>query len=121
MERYRVIGLVAFFLALIALILPWFEYTSILGRIVSYGFSGDGALSFILLAICLGLLLTRPKRWKKFLAVFLAFIALIIATITINRVMSTPLEMGILTAGPGGPLMIIASIAFMIAAITQKT
>jgi len=124
MESFKVVGLVGFFLGLISMILPWMEVSIIFGLSTTiYGFTTDGVISFILLIICLGLILTRPGKWKVYVSIFLAFVALVITAAAVSRV-SEIIErevagtVGISVSwGPGAPLMIISCLIFIAAAI----
>jgi hypothetical protein len=124
MESFKVVGLVGFFLGLISMILPWMEVSIIFGLSTTiYGFTTDGVISFILLIICLGLILTRPGKWKVYVSIFLAFVALVITAAAVSRV-SEIIErevagtVGISVSwGLGAPLMIISCLIFIAAAI----
>jgi len=124
MESFKVVGLVGFFLGLISMILPWMEVSIIFGLSTTiYGFTTDGVISFILLIICLGLILTRPGKWKVYISIFLAFVALVITAAAVSRV-SEIIErevagtVGISVSwGLGAPLMIISCLIFIAAAI----
>ncbi|MEM4342171.1 MAG: hypothetical protein QXF97_06430 [Candidatus Caldarchaeum sp.] len=118
MERYRVVGLAGLLLGLVSLILPWFELTSIDGHLTTYGFSGDGVFSFLLLTISTGILFTQLKIWKRYLVALLALIALLISASTISNVVSSVSRFAgggvYFIIGPGGPLMIVACFTFFI-------
>ncbi|MEM2189701.1 MAG: hypothetical protein QXG35_10300 [Nitrososphaerota archaeon] len=123
MERYKIIGLIGFIMALVSLVLPWAEISSILGHITIYGFSTDGVISFIVLLICLGLLLSKFKPWKRYLSALLTFISLAIVVAAMVHASEAMRELGggvFVSFGPGGPLMIIASLTFFIAIILWK-
>jgi len=124
MESFKVVGLVGFFLSLISMILPWMEISIMFGLSTTiYGFTTDGVISFILLIICLGLILTKPGKWKAYVLMFLAFVALVITAAAVSRV-SEIIEKEVagmagigVSWGPGAPLMMISCFVFIVAAI----
>jgi hypothetical protein len=124
MESFKIVGLIGFFLSLVSLILPWMEVSIMFGLSTTiYGFTTDGVISFILLIACLGLILTRPGKWKVYASIFLAFVALMITAAAVSRV-SEIIEsevagtVGISVSwGPGAPLMIISCLIFIVTAI----
>ena len=122
MENFKIIGLVGFFLSLLSLILPWLEMTAVLGvRTTIYGFVTDGVISFILLLVCLGLVLTKSKKWKTYAIISLSFIALAIVLAALSRTLTVIEEEKItgviISWGPGAPLMIISCLTFVVSAI----
>jgi len=124
MESFKVAGLIGFFLSLVSLILPWIEVSTVFGLSTTiYGFTTDGVISLILLIICLGLILTRPEKWKVYVSIFLAFVALAITAAVVSRV-SEIIEREVtgtagisVSWGPGAPLMILSCFIFIAAAI----
>jgi hypothetical protein len=124
MESFKIVGLIAFFLSLVSIVLPWMEVSMMFGLSTTiYGFTTDGVISFILLIACLGLVLTRPGKWKIYASIFLAFVALMITAATISRVSEIVEKEVAGTAGmsvswgPGAPLMIISCLIMMAAGI----
>jgi len=83
-----------------------------------YSFTTDGVISFILLIICLDFILTKPRKWKAYVLIFLAFVAFVITAAAVSRVSeiieSELAEMaGIgVSWGPGAPLMMISCFIF---------
>ena len=92
-------------------------------RTTIYGFTTDGVISFTLLIICLGLILTKPVKWKVYVSIFLTFVVLVITAAAVSRV-SEIIEREVagtagisVSWGPGAPLMILSCFIFITATI----
>jgi hypothetical protein len=123
-RNFKIVGLVGFFLSLLSLALPWMEVSTILGlSTTTYGFSTDGVISFILLLVCLGLILTRMRKWKTYVTIFLSIVALAITAAAVLRVSeiikreAAGIPWISVSWGPGAPLMIVSCLIFIVAAI----
>lgn len=126
MRRSRIVALAGFIFSLLSLVLPVGEIRGILGLSYTlYGFTTDVAISFIVLLIALGILMTKYKGWKPMAVFILAFIALIIVGVTINNVNVAIAETGegnvaVFSYGPGIFFAIISPITFMIGALLMR-
>ena len=122
MQPYQLIGIGSVILGLISLALPWVEARFLgFGKTV-YGFTTDGVISFILLVVCLGLLLTKGSKWKAITIIVLSLIGLSVTVATIVNAYTSlqqlgPLAEAIVSWGPGIGLMIIATLGMLIASI----
>jgi ribosomal protein L37E len=122
MQPYQLIGIGSVILGLISLALPWAEARFLgFGKTI-YGFTTDGVISFILLVVCLGLLLTKGSKWKAITIIVLSLIGLGVTVATIVNAYTSlqqlgPLAEAIVSWGPGIELMIIATLGMLIASI----
>ena len=120
MELFRVVGLVGVFLGVVALSVPWMELTGFLGlRTTVYGFATDGVLSFIFILMAMGILFTRPRKWKVIPVILLSLIALAITTAAVMNVSQIVNKEALIIVswGPGIGLMVISCVMMDVAAI----
>lgn len=115
-------GLVGIVFGLLSLALPVGEIRSILGLSHTfYGFTTDVVISFVILLIALGTLVTSYKRWKPITVFILVLIALFVVGAVISKVnvaAAEATEEGVVSFsyGPGIFFALIAPITFMIGA-----
>lgn len=125
MENYKIVGLVAFFLAVISLVLPWAEIYGPLGLHFSiYGFLTDGILSLIVLLIPFIVIFTKWDRRKGYIASIFAFLAIVFPANIASRMgdfIANVEEKGVMvTYGAGLPLMMLSCIIMIIAGIMMS-
>ena len=125
MENYKMIGLIAFLLSIVSLILPWAEFYGPLGLHYSlYGFLTDGVLSLVLLLISFIVIFTKWDKRKGYLASIFAFLAIIFPANIASRMgefITNIKEEGIMvTYGAGLPLMVLACIIMILAGIMMS-